>query len=93
MPISIKPFLEYALAKKIDHLTVRQLFVLTECADGPKTIKYLAAKGSVNKPAMSRAADKLEKARLIVRRPDPKDGRSVDLVMAKAGAKFMAAFE
>jgi DNA-binding MarR family transcriptional regulator len=93
MPIAVTPFIRYTLSKSHDDLTIRQMFVLMECAGGPQTVKGLAERGKLNKPAISRAATKLQTAGWLARKTDDLDRRSVVLSLTKAGAKFASVFE
>jgi DNA-binding MarR family transcriptional regulator len=75
-------------------LSFRQMAVLLECADEPQTIRGLADKLNISKPAITRAADVLEYERkFIVRRQDPEDRRSVFLCVISEGAKFLRGLE
>lgn len=67
------------LIRRDEHdLSSRQFSIfLTCCIDGPQTIRGLAQSLKVSKPAICQAVDRLEKAELVCRRPDPADHRSV----------------
>ena len=60
-------------------LTTRQLGVFLTCylQDGPHTVRGLAAKLNVSKPAISRVLDRLGELDLARREVDPADRRSV----------------
>ncbi|MCB8884001.1 MarR family transcriptional regulator [Acidisoma cellulosilytica] len=75
-------------------LSLRALAVLLVCqsADEPQTIRGLAEFLSIPKPAVTRAADRLDAAELIRRRIDPADGRSVLLSISAAGKRYCKAF-
>ena len=80
------------IAKKRDDLTIRQLAVLMACKDEKQTVRGLAARFDLHKPAITRAADKLEDMGIVKRAKDPSDGRSVFLSITAAGRKFTADF-
>jgi DNA-binding MarR family transcriptional regulator len=92
MPFDLTPSLDFLLAQKMDHLTTRQLAVLLACRDGAQTVRGLAEKMGVQKPAITRAADKLVEHDLIVRKHDPIDRRSVLISLTAAGKKFAKNF-
>ena len=60
-------------------LSSRQLGVMliSYLTDGPHTVRGLAAKLNVSKPAITRALDRLGDHDLARRKPDPSDRRSV----------------
>jgi DNA-binding MarR family transcriptional regulator len=68
-------------------LTARQLaLLLTLCeANELNTVRGMAAKLGVSKPAITRAADRLEDFGLAKRAPDDRDRRSVLLVATPKG--------
>lgn len=70
-------------------LTPRQLCVVLECNSGPQTVRQLAAQLNISKPAVSRAADRLENASFVMRVNDPKDRRSVLLQLTSSGRAFI----
>jgi DNA-binding MarR family transcriptional regulator len=73
-------------------LTQRQLgtLLLVCCMPGPHTIRGIAGQLDLLKPAVTRAVDVLEGERLVQRRPDPADRRSVLVVPTPAGRHFVA---
>ena len=72
--------------------TVRQLAVLGECLEKPQTVRDLAEKLNVAKPAITRAADRLEEWEFLARKKDPDDRRSVFLELTRKGRRFIEAF-
>jgi DNA-binding MarR family transcriptional regulator len=60
-------------------LSARQLGVFLTCyrADEARTVRGLAAKLAVSKPAITRALDRLSEFDLVRRKTDPLDRRSV----------------
>lgn len=79
-------------------LTLRQLSVLLllhrRRSDAhERQVHALAAALALNKPAITRAADKLEKAELVKRGSLPEDRRSCTLTLTKAGEKLAARLE
>jgi DNA-binding MarR family transcriptional regulator len=77
-----------------DHpeVTVRQLTVLallSEAKPKDRTIRALAEAMGINKPSITRAADRLTLEKLAIRRPDPNDKRSVYVEITKAGERVL----
>src|SRR6266568_3955767 len=72
-------------------LTVRQLAVLMICAidDGPHTVRGMAARLSMSRPAVTRAVDRLTMLDLMQRLDDPRDRRSVLLRTSRRGTLFV----
>lgn len=92
MAFEIKPALTFLLGKKGRDLSVRQLGVMMECKAGDQTVRGLAETLNLSKPAVTRAADRLQGEGLLARSPDPADKRSVFLSLTAAGKKFAANF-
>jgi DNA-binding MarR family transcriptional regulator len=57
--------------------------------DGPHTVRGLALKLNVSKPAITRALDRLGELDLARRKPDPSDRRSVLVQRTPKGNAFM----
>jgi DNA-binding MarR family transcriptional regulator len=76
--------------EKID-LAFRQMGVLLTCytTEDPQTVRGLAAQLKINKPAITRALDRLAAYGLIRRRQDPADRRSVLIAITPTGNRFM----
>lgn len=74
-------------------LTQRQLgtLLLVACTPGPHTIRGIAARLDLLKPAVTRAVDVLEAEGLVERKPDPADRRSVLVVPTLAAGRFVSA--
>jgi DNA-binding MarR family transcriptional regulator len=72
-------------------LTARQLAVMLICylEDGPHTVRGLAARLEVAKPAITRALDRLEQFDLAHRRQDPRDRRSIVVARTPEGQAFL----
>jgi len=72
-------------------LTARQLAVMLICylEDGPQTVRGLAARLQVAKPAITRALDRLEQFDLAHRRQDPRDRRSIVVARTPQGQTFL----
>lgn len=69
-------------------LTARQLAILLICClepDSPHTVRELAARLNIAKPAITRALDRLEGLDLVRRAGDPRDRRSVLAVATRIG--------
>ena len=74
-------------------LTARQLAVLLIVAleAGPHTVRGLAERLNIAKPAITRALDALARHDFIRRRPDEEDLRSVFVERTPAGTAFLRA--
>src|SRR5271156_6550832 len=72
-------------------LSARQLGVFLTCylEDDPQTVRGLAAKLNVSKPAITRALDRLTEFDLVRRKTDPLDRRSVLVQRTMAGTGFL----
>jgi DNA-binding MarR family transcriptional regulator len=72
-------------------LSARQMGVLLTCylETEAQTVRGLAAKLNVSKPAITRALDRLTEFDLVRRKTDPVDRRSVLVQRKMAGAGFM----
>ena len=72
-------------------LSARQLGVFLTCylEDEAQTVRGLAAKLDVSKPAITRALDRLSEFDLVRRKTDPLDRRSVLVQRTMAGNGFM----
>lgn len=73
-------------------LTARQLslFLLVHMETGPHTVRGMAAKLDISKPAVTRAVDRMELLDLLKRRPDPEDRRSVLIGRTMQGRSLLA---
>jgi DNA-binding MarR family transcriptional regulator len=73
-------------------LTARQFGVLLTVylTEGPHTVRGLAARLDVSKPAITRALDRLGELDLARRQLDPKDRRSVLVQQTPGGQAFLA---
>jgi DNA-binding MarR family transcriptional regulator len=72
-------------------LSARQLAVFLTCylESEAQTVRGLAAKLNVSKPAITRALDRLSEFDLVRRKTDPLDRRSVLVQRTMAGAGFI----
>src|ERR1700719_4078563 len=72
-------------------LSARQMGVLLTCylETEAQTVRGLAAKLNVSKPAITRALDRLAEFDLVRRKTDPLDRRSVLVQRTMAGAGFL----
>jgi DNA-binding MarR family transcriptional regulator len=72
-------------------LSARQLGVFLTCylREGPHTVRGLAAKLNVSKPAITRALDRLGEFDLARRKTDPLDRRSVLVQRTMKGAALL----
>src|SRR5580698_9820800 len=73
-------------------LSARQFGVLLICylEEGPHTVRGLAARLEVSKPAITRALDRLAELGFARRGPDPSDRRSVLVQRTRKGSDFVA---
>jgi len=73
-------------------LSARQFGVLLICylEEGPHTVRALAARLEVSKPAITRALDRLAELGFARRGPDPRDRRSVLVSRTSPGAAYVA---
>jgi DNA-binding MarR family transcriptional regulator len=80
--------------EKVRDLSLRQLAVLLVCnsTDDPQTVRGLARHLVLQKPVVTRGADRLEAAGLLRRKRDPADARSVLLVVIPAGRRYCEKF-
>ncbi|MBV8402434.1 MAG: MarR family transcriptional regulator [Acetobacteraceae bacterium] len=72
-------------------LTARQLGVVLTCYTEPEaqTVRGLAARLEVSKPAITRSLDRLAEFDLIKRKTDPLDRRSVLIQRTPAGLAYL----
>jgi len=72
-------------------LSARQfgVFLISYIEEGPHTVRGLAARLDVSKPAITRALDRLAELSLAKRGPDPRDRRSVLVLRTKKGQDFL----
>lgn len=72
-------------------LSARQLgvFLTTYLAEGPHTVRGLAASLNVSKPAITRALDRLGELDLTRRKTDPQDRRSVLVQRTMKGSALL----
>ena len=73
-------------------LSAPQFGVLLICylEEGPHTVRALAARLDVSKPAITRALDRLAELGFARRGPDPRDRRSVLVQRTRKGTDFLA---
>jgi DNA-binding MarR family transcriptional regulator len=73
-------------------LSARQfgVFLITYIEDGPHTVRGLAARLDVSKPAITRSLDRLAELGLTKRGPDPRDRRSVLVQRTRKGTDFLS---
>lgn len=72
-------------------LSARQLavFLISYLEEGPHTVRGLAERLEVSKPAITRALDRLGELDLARRRPDPRDRRSVVIQRTPRGRALL----
>jgi DNA-binding MarR family transcriptional regulator len=59
---------------------------------GPHTVRALAQRLGVGKPAIVRAIDTLQDVGLVERRPDPADRRNIFVVGTEPGAERLSTY-
>jgi DNA-binding MarR family transcriptional regulator len=77
------------IVRKGYDFTDRQKCVLYAAQNTPQTVKGLAELLNVSKPAITRAVDRLEFEKLVERKDDPDDRRSVLIAITKPGKDFL----
>ena len=89
----INQSLVFVKSHRYEDFTLRQLalFGLLCDTDGPHKVAALAKELGVQKPIITRAADRLIKEGYIKRHPDPNDGRGCILVTTTIGRMFREA--
>jgi len=90
--LPINSAIQYLHDKKHDHLTVRQLVIMLSMRDGPQTVRGLAAKLNLHRPAITRSMDKFVGRGWVTRYPDPQDKRSVFMGLTTKGRTLMNHF-
>ena len=80
-----------ALNRSLPDLTQRQfaLFLEVYLAPPPHTVRGLAKKLNMSKPAVTRAIDRLEKLEFVRRKPDDGGKRSILVQRSVKGAVFL----
>jgi DNA-binding MarR family transcriptional regulator len=75
-------------------LTARQtaLMLTVYLEPGPHTVRAMAQRLGVGKPAIVRAIDTLQDVGLVERRPDPADRRNIFVVGTDAGAQRLSTY-
>ena len=68
------------------------LMLVVDLEDGPHTVRGLAARLGVSKPVITRALNTLSALRLVQRRRDERDKRSVFIHLTPAGSEFLSDF-
>jgi DNA-binding MarR family transcriptional regulator len=73
-------------------LSARQFGLMLVCylEEGPHTVRGLAARLDVSKPAVTRSLDRLEELGMARRGPDPRDRRSVLVLPTRRGNELLA---
>jgi DNA-binding MarR family transcriptional regulator len=89
---ALTPAIDYLHEKKHDRLTVCQLAILLALRGDPKTVRGVAAKLKIHRPAVTRSADKFVKLGWVERKDDPEDKRSVFLSLTTKGRNLMNNF-
>jgi DNA-binding MarR family transcriptional regulator len=92
-PVSLwQTITSQALSPGQPDLTNRQTAILltVHTEPGPHTVRGLAERHGIGKPAVVRALDTLSQAGLLRRAPDPSDRRSVLVEPTEAGAHLIA---
>ncbi len=65
------------------------VFMIVYIEDGQHTVRGLAARLDISKPAITRSLDRLAELALIKRGPDPRDRRSVLVLRTRKGQDLL----
>jgi DNA-binding MarR family transcriptional regulator len=80
------------ISRRVEHdepMTATQRLALVEVAVvGPMRLQDLAARMDTTPATASRAVDALEEHRFAARRPDPNDGRAIQIVATAKGKRW-----
>lgn len=88
-----RALLPYVRAQSPDLSARQMVLLLSVYVDaGPHTVRGLAARLNISKPAVTRAIDALEKLEFVRRLPDAADKRSVLVSRTVKGAVFLDRF-
>lgn len=89
--VSVRNTIIALVRREGTNLTARQLGVFLICylEDEAQTVRGLAAKLNISKPAITRALDRLSEFDLVRRKSDPLDRRSVLVQRTTAGMGLM----
>ena len=66
------------------------MFLISYLEEGQHTVRGLAARLEVSKPAITRSLDRLVELGLAKRAPDPRDRRSVLVTRTRKGQDFLS---
>src|SRR5947209_1760703 len=66
------------------------VFMIVYIEDGQHTVRGLAARLDISKPAITRSLDRLAELNLAKRGPDPRDRRSVLVLRTRKGQDLLA---
>jgi DNA-binding MarR family transcriptional regulator len=90
--------LRYSLGQLMRRLRVEHAFPLTQGAvlgrldrEGPQSVSDLAAGARMRPQSMAQTVKELEERGLVVRRPDPDDGRRAFVELTEAGRAALEA--
>ncbi len=74
-------------------VTVQQCYTLAALADGPRTMKALAAEVGLHQSTLTRVVEKLERQAFVQRQRGGEDQRSVRVVLSAAGRRLHDSLE
>ena len=80
--------------EKVPDMTMRQMGVLVTVAEHegkPLSVRPLAEKLGLPKPAVSRAVDRLIECGFVARKQHPMDRRQVEVTITQAGTAYLKA--
>ena len=90
--------LRYSLGQLMRRLRVEHAFPLTQGAvlgrldrEGPQSVSDLAAGARMRPQSMAQTVKELEERSLVIRRPDPDDGRRAFVELTEAGRAALEA--
>jgi DNA-binding MarR family transcriptional regulator len=82
-------FIRLPTTGRLSFTTLSVLHTLSRCS--PLRLSALTATEQVTQPAVTQIVTRLEQDGLVVRRPDPGDGRAVLVHITQAGVELVAA--
>ena len=87
-----KQALSQLVSRQGPDLSSRQMAILliVYMEEPPHTVRGLAARLNISKPAVTRALDSLSKLEMVKRKADPQDLRSVNVVRTVKGSVYLS---
>lgn len=82
-----------AMVRKNMDYSMRHVAIVGQCRDKAQTVRDLTSALNIPKPSVSRGIDAMVEAKMVVRRADPSDRRSVLVEITATGRKFLVDIE